>query len=63
MPATDATDGAVAVRVESATPRTSTASGGADGLLIIVNDAFREALTPSLDRKQKTGWKVVTKRT
>ncbi len=44
-------------------PLAPEASSGAEGLLVIVHDSFYDALAPFLDWKERTGWKVVARRT
>ncbi len=48
---------------ESRAPLGTDAASGAEGLLVIVNDAFYDAIVPFLDWKEQTGWKVVARKT
>jgi hypothetical protein len=48
---------------DSRAPLGPDAASGAEGLLVIVHDAFYDAIAPFLDWKERTGWKVVARKT
>ena len=48
---------------DSRAPLGPDAASGAEGLLVIVHDAFYDAVAPFLDWKERTGWKVVARKT
>lgn len=45
------------------TTRGSKGSGPAEGMLVIVHDSFTSAISPFIDWKEKTGYKVVVRKT